>query len=338
MRVVEVSGNSRTVGRQSGEALREEIRANLARYPALSDGEQERLTGFVRSVNRYAPNVLEELKGTAQGAGLPLEDILRLNWQPYPDELCAEEGCTNVALAGGPDGPLWGKNNDELPGQQSRAACLRVIRSNWGIHVAGVCYCGSIAMDGMNAEGLAAGSSSVGSIFQQSDEHMQIQLLQYEALLGCRTTDEYVRFMCGVPTRGKGYSYVVVDRHGRAVSLESPCPLTQVRRPSAPAGHVNAVNYYQLQTLADADRRPPEDKRNAYARRLWLDGQLARGRELGLPDVKAILGHHGDPSICRHGQADGGVTEYSLIGLCREAKLLYADGNPCEGQYSEIAL
>ena len=47
--------------------------------------------------------------------------------------------------------------------------------------------------DGMNAEGVAVGHSSVGSIFQQSDHHVPIRLWAYECMLKSRSTEEFVR-------------------------------------------------------------------------------------------------------------------------------------------------
>ena len=118
MKVIEVSGDPRTVGRCTGEELREEIREHLE-FPYIIDRPawEQRLPAFMATLKHYLSDVLEEMEGTADGANLPLEDILRLNIPMYPDELNIAKGCTNIAFAEGPDGPygerttmaLWGK-------------------------------------------------------------------------------------------------------------------------------------------------------------------------------------------------------------------------------------
>ncbi|MCG2739088.1 MAG: C45 family autoproteolytic acyltransferase/hydrolase [Syntrophaceae bacterium] len=337
MKVLEVSGDARMIGRLTGEAVREQTRDRLATMPPIEAAVwKKRLSRFVETLRKYLPGVLEEMEGTAEGVGVPADDILRLNFQMYDHEL-GLEGCTNVVFAAGPDGPIWGKNNEGSAEESRRPPCLRIIRRRGSIPLAAVSFCGTIGMDGMNAEGLASGHSSVGSVFQQSDYHVPILLWEYEGMLTCRTTEQFVRHMCSLPARGKGYARAVVDRAGAICALECPCPMTQVRKPTLPGGHMQVVNCYQLPTLAEADRRNPRSKRNALARAEMLKTMLAGDVEFSLADMKSLLRHHGEPSICRHG-GDGSLTEYSLIGLPRDGRLLYVDGYPCENEYAEITL
>ena len=138
--------------------------------------------------------------------------------------------------------------------------------------------------------------------------------------------------------RGKGYSAVCVDRRGVACSLETPCPLLQVRRAASGPGHLHCVNCYQLPTLLEADRRKPDGKRNALARKAFLDAKLAEPLAFDVADMKAILRHHGKPSVCRHGGDDMSHTHYSMIGLPHSGRVLYVDAYPCEGEYAEVKL
>jgi len=340
MKIVEASGDPRTVGRCTGEALREEIREHLA-FPYTVDRSawERRLPVFLSTLKRYLPDVLEEMEGTAEGADVPLENILRLNLPMVPDELNIVEGCTNIAFVEGPDGPIWGKNNDGLVREKRRPVCARLVRRKDGIPLLVFTFCGMLATtDGMNAEGLTVGHSSVGSIFHQSDHHVPIRLWAYEGMMHSRTTADFVRHMTGLPTRGKGYSMLCVDLQGTTCSIEAPCPLMQVRRPEASHRHMNCVNCYQLPTLADADRRDEAGKRNAQARWKFLDRKLSEEMDFGLEDMKKLLRHHGDPSICRHGEQDGACTEYSMIGLPQSGRVLFLDGYPCENAFSEITV
>lgn len=341
MKIVHASGDARSVGQQTGEELREEIRAHLQLFPSSEprDSFQRRLSGFLAALDTHLPAVLEEMEGTAEGANLPVEEILRLNLPGYGGDLVVSQGCTNVAFADGPEGPIWGNNNDGGPPGQRRPACCRVVRRKGAVPQVSFTFCGMVAtLDAVNAEGVAVGHSSVGSVFQQSDDHVPIRLWGYEALMHAHSAVDFLRTMTSVPTRGKGYTMVCADARGTVCSIEAPCPLMQVRWPPGGQGYVTCVNHYQLPALANADRRTEDGKRNSQARQRVLDELLAGEREFGLNTMKRLLRHHGDPSLCRHGGADRSYTEYAMVGLLRSRRVLYLDGNPCESEYAEVAL
>jgi hypothetical protein len=343
MKLIEASGDARTIGQITGEALREEIRefAALINLDARHSDWEERWPATRAAMQRHIPLVLEEMEGTAEGANLPLDTILKLNVPGYARDLDPPQECTNIAFSEGPDGPIWGKNNDgEEPGKQ-KPPVARVVRRDDGIPQINWTFCGMLAtIDGFNAEGVAVGHSSVGSQFAQSKHHVPIRLWAYEGLFRCRTGEEFARHMCALPTFGKGYSSLMVDAEGFMCSLESPCPLTQVRWPQPGATYMNCSNYYQLDQISDADWRKPEGKQNAIARARMLDDRFkgdSGGRDLEA--MKQVLRHHGDPSICRHGGEDQSWTEFSMIGLCAERKALFLHDLPCTGgEYTEIQL
>ncbi|MFP3905154.1 MAG: hypothetical protein ACLFWB_12990, partial [Armatimonadota bacterium] len=187
---------------------------------------------------------------------------------------------------------------------------------------------------------VAVGHSSVGSLFAQSAHHVPIRLWAYEGLFASRNARDFIRHMCALPTFGKGYASLLVDAGGVLCSLESPCPLTQVRWPEAGETYLNCSNYYQLDVLSEVDWRSPEGKRNAIARAEALDERFQGGRGgRDLPAMKQVLAHHGDPSICKHGDETPSSTEYSMIGLCAERKALYLHDQPCSGrEWTEVQL
>ena len=66
---------------------------------------------------------------------------------------------------------------------------------------------------------------------------------------------------------------------------------------------------------------------------MWRDKE-----PLTLARMQALLRHHGDQNICRHGECCEMNTEYSMIGLPRENRVLCAHGYPCENEYEDIML
>lgn len=341
MKVIEVSGTAREIGRATGEALRDDIRAFREIFPANLDSEawRRRLPRFLDAARRHIPLVLEELEATAEGADFPLDDILQMNFPMYASDLLPGQGCTNIVYGRGPDGPIWGKNNDGGPPRDQMPICARVVRRNDAIPLVTFTFCGMIAtIDAMNAEGVAVGHSSVGSRFQQSDDFVPIRPWSYEVMMKSRTTEDFVRNLSSLPTRGKGYSITCVDAHGSTCSIDAACPLTQVNRPRTAGAPCHCVNCYQHPHLAEADRRNEAGKQNALARWRLLDQKTAEKAECTLDEMMTLLRYHGNPSICRHGGKDQSHSHYSMIGLPQSRRVLYAHGYPCQTEFSEIAL
>lgn len=85
-REIEVSGPPKELGRQIGEAAREETRGfceiALARVNKTVRISRERAIGIARQslefAERYRPDLIEELQGTAEAAGVSLDDLMLL--------------------------------------------------------------------------------------------------------------------------------------------------------------------------------------------------------------------------------------------------------------------
>ena len=362
MRVIECSGDPTRIGEATGEALREEIAEHIALFP-MGRGEEfdARLPTFLATLDRQLPTVLEEMRATARGAGVDEREILRLNLPLYAGELDLED-CTNFVFSGGPDGPIWGKNNDGC--EPHRPVVARYVRPDAGIPQVTFTFAGMVATtDGMNAEGVVVGHSSVGSVFQQSDRFTPIRLWAYEIMSRARTTPEFIRGMSEQPLRGKGYAAVGIDTAGTAVGIDAACPLLQIRQPAAGSLGLHAVNCYQHPALLHADRRPPEGKLDAHQRWHLLDRVLNAGdgpsaaddvsdgcgdlADAPLPEpagtdlsfARALLHHHGEAvSLCRHGAPLGYRSEYSMIGLPASRRLLFCGMHPCEHDYEELVV
>lgn len=95
---LEVGGSHREIGSAMGEHFREIIRGVLAdsedfeKVKALAAGPQRgRVQGYRRHVERYAPQLLEELEGMALGAGVAPAELFA--WNCRSELLAAAEAC-----------------------------------------------------------------------------------------------------------------------------------------------------------------------------------------------------------------------------------------------------
>jgi isopenicillin-N N-acyltransferase-like protein len=89
LRVIKLAGSPRNRGRIHGEELRTEIRElseahadAISRVYAVPADEYLKQFGayqkFSGAISAYCPDLLEEVRGIADGAGLPVETILLL--------------------------------------------------------------------------------------------------------------------------------------------------------------------------------------------------------------------------------------------------------------------
>lgn len=349
MKVIEARGTHRAVGQAIGEGLRDEIRAHVEGFVLQTPEALAQPVATYRNVlNAYLPRVLEQFEGMAEGAGLASERILALNLPVgVGASMFAPQGCTNVAFAAGPDGALWGKNNDghfppdaaaRRDGQGRRPWAVLKLYPDDGIPALCVTFCGWLSGgDMMNAEGLAVGHSSVGSRFRQSPLHVPALQWLYWILFRSRDLQAFQKNVTMLPLCGKGFATLAVDRQGAMCSAEIACPLVQLRLPRRGAPAMHAVNHYQLPELEGMHRRTPEGLANSLARSRLLEQECEAGNR-SLEHLRHILRRHGQPALCRHGGADQAWTEFSVIGLTARATLMVAPGCPCTGEYVSVPL
>ena len=335
--VVECSGKPREMGRQFGEATREGVRHNVENWrPRRHTPEELAFFGALQDfLAGRAPDLLEEMEGVAEGSGAPVEDVLWLNHVPTfgPEWLGA---CTSMAVAAGPDGPVLGKNNDGGGDERRHAFAVRTTRPEKGLPMIQVTHAGSLSgLDAINAEDFANSHNSVGSRFDRSGERLDVRLRVYQLMAECRTTRGFIEGLIhGVGLTGKGFNIVAVDPSGETAVIEAAVPLIAWRDLGAP--FVYATNHYLTDALKDHDGRDADGKRVSVCRVGYLEWVAATNPPRSAEDVRAILRSHEPWAPCRHGGPHLSQTEWSIVALPRDRKLLFADGHPCETAYREF--
>lgn len=87
MPVVKVEGSPYQCGKQHGVEVKEKIRSNIEVYLGLwsrtrglsSRDILERAKELEASIDAYSPDLLEEMRGLAEGAGVSLEEVIAIN-------------------------------------------------------------------------------------------------------------------------------------------------------------------------------------------------------------------------------------------------------------------
>jgi isopenicillin-N N-acyltransferase-like protein len=187
---IEISGpDARDRGRQYGEAARTLIERSLAFYAesvpratGLSWTEVlERAPHWVPVIEPHAPELLDEVRGIAEGSGRTFAEILALNSRgeltrgnPFAGEQRDDEGdderddgCTSFAILpqANPLGHVWsGQNWDLWAGVADTIVLLRISRPGRPT-VIGHVEAGQLARHGANSAGLSLNANGLGAGF-----------------------------------------------------------------------------------------------------------------------------------------------------------------------------
>lgn len=256
IKVVELTGSYRQMGRQYGELLKDDLRAIHSTIGEVFIKKRKmkavRLAAVAQAVfDRYPQRYKEILYGMADTSGLGLEKVMLINaveWLPKIDRLSFGH-CSGIA-AWGPytnNGPLvFGRNNDDDPVYLdfARMMVVAVFKPNDGsiptalINYAGVIYNAT----GLNAKGLFLELNS-GPWMGFSLDRVSIFTTLFTYLQEYSNLGEFDRAMRS--TLVDICSIINVADAGRACSYE--CSLWDTRRREKDAeGIVVAANAFSL--------------------------------------------------------------------------------------------
>lgn len=345
-REIEVSGPPRELGRQLGEAARDEIRGfcdiALERVNLTAQVSAERArrvaADSVRFVEGYGPHMLEELRGTAEGAGVTLDAIMLLQVR---NQLTAEAdaGCTSFATPARPSlglGPIVAQNWDNDP--ELDPFTIVLTRRPEGhpafmtVGAAGViAYIGfSEAGMGLCLNTLPAASRPLGV-----PHYFTVRgIYESRTLDGAIASVERAR-------RALPANIMLSTPQGPA-DLEVTIDDIHVLRPADADGLVTHTNHCVHPDLGSVRERFG-DLAQSGARKLRIDELLDRSTT-GMSELQAALRDHaGQPrSICRHANADPDTgiwqTVFSVIIEPRERRMHISRGTPCEAPYETYRL
>ncbi|MGW2379166.1 C45 family autoproteolytic acyltransferase/hydolase [Streptomyces sp. NPDC001658] len=369
--LVEISGAPRDRGRQYGEAVRPQLRAALAYYEQAFghstgltwDQVTARAARWREPVGSYAPHLLEEMRGIAEGAGVRLLDALALNARGevlYDNSFAAmdtspdpsggrveepAEGCTSFAAYGpaSGDGHVWaGQNWDWRAGVADTVVMLRIVQPPAPTLIMQV-EAGQVGRQGASSAGIALNANGLGGRF--SDAVGLPQTVVRRAVLDQPAITDALDVLCR--TRAHIASNALLTcREGYAVDLET-----------TPAGHgwlypadglLVHGNHYQAGVPAAiaADYRPLSPDSLVRVPRAEQGLRALRG-STG-PDEsrklikQAMSDHLGLPeSLCTHPDPRRPAVEHwtTLVSSCVD--LTTGDyhvtaGTPCDRDYQHL--
>jgi isopenicillin-N N-acyltransferase like protein len=332
-------------GRQCGELIARypdvlaEIIEDEGRLRGLESGgarfSRERLIAdartFLPTLTAFAPHLIDEVRGIADGAERPFDEVLLVNVRAEVLGLIAATGDGCTAFAFGPNGGavLAGQNLDQDPRMGDLLVVLRVEPAD-GPAILMCSFAGLVGYPGLNSAGVCVFQNALSTSTWRHDGmphyFMKRMLLEQDSVVGCLEVLRRAR----VCSSG---NYVLGDRRGLLDVELTPDGLAVLE---ATNGLVVHGNHFLDAHLAADDvllpRLPDSPNRVARLRALATHGQPR-------PDSlqAALSDHAGYPTaICRHEARM--VTIASVIAEPERGVLHVAAGNPCTWAFETYAL
>lgn len=181
---VECSGDARTRGRAHGEALRHQIAAVLersaehtARATRLHPDDYLRQllaeTDFLPAIARHTPDLLEEVRGIAEGCGLVFDALLAHNLMDeqwwHQERVAARQACSVVAAPAEGDRPALLAQNMDLPAWMDGSQTVIRHRAADGSETLVLTAAGMVGLTGVNSAGVGVCVNALSMLRHAAD-------------------------------------------------------------------------------------------------------------------------------------------------------------------------
>lgn len=358
LRVMELSGTPYEIGYGHGSQCKEQVLASLNYYTkvcaALGIGwEACRRVGlsYEEAIRGFDPDLLEEMRGIADGAGLLYEDILAINARSeltrmdMTDKLAELDllsgGCTAFALMppvtrGGKT--LHAQTWDFGTMQREALVIFRIRQKPQKEDILLITEGGLVGGKGLNS----AGISLTLNAMRTSGDPSGVPL------------HAIMRGMLNAGTINGAYRVAAANRCGAAACVmlaAKECALAVEMVPGdlevfypvcGYVAHTNHILSLRFHDIIDYGKRKSSSSYFRYGRCCAL---LHERKDITLQDVKDILSDHvGYPTgICIHADPTKAPelqesTNYAVIFDLDEQIIHLCMGNPCEGTYETLTL
>lgn len=347
--LVEARGIPQELGRQHGEQCRDRIFAFLdylqntlkISRPVL----RERALCFLPLFERHCPHLVEEIKGLAEGSGLPVAEALAVQIRGELGQI-RQGGCTTFVISGKGAATgeiLIGQNSDVEPEHDPFAYVLK-LQPLGKPAVLMWTFGGQIGYHGLNSAGVAHFANSLGGgppwKFALPHYPVKRMMLEETSLSGV------LDLLKKTPVCSHG-NYVLCDGSGRIADIELTNEGFSVTEDQG-AGFLAHANHFLFGVHA-CQANHEASLPDSFVRQGRMEDLIAsKFGSITVDDMQTFLAdHQGQPtSICRHPNegpdhpsvSRHGRTVASMIAEPATGKFHVARGNPCSVGYQSYQL
>jgi len=332
-------------GLQYGRKAEGRIRAGLLDYRQLfletSTLSWEKLKktalSYLPVVEKNCPELLEEVRGIADGSGVGLDEIMLLNCRyeitkfPHPNE------CTSFAIlpeAGEGRKTFIGQNWDYRAGILDNVVILRMEMPN-GTRIIGLAEAGQVIRNGFNSCGIGLCANNLQSLDDNTGTGIPVTFLRRK-VLSCKSFEQ-VKELIRDADRSVSCNFIVASAEGYALDFEAYPGGSDILEASG--GILTHANHFVRYPERNALETSPRGDR---LRELF---EVRKGH-IDIPWLKQCLADHENypKAICRHPSDVSlplGRRSITVAGIIYDLEAGAAHicaGPPCEGEFVAVEL
>ena len=343
--IVRCAGSPRQRGAAHGEALRAMIQATLGRWlaslgrashadPHAYLREFVGRTDYAAAMSSWTPDLLDEIRGIAAGAGVPFEQLLAYNlldeeWWFSRSHARPAAGCTVIGWwDGGNGGPLLAQTMDIGSIYDGAQAALH-IQPDDAPEALVFTFAGMIGLNGCNAAGVGVVVNNL-AMLPHAARGLPVAAV-VRGILARRSLEDAAVFICSAP-HASGQHYAIGSRAGL---LSFECSAGGAVQDSSATRRVLHTNHPLVDGDSPAAGAPSDATANSRARYEFIAGRA--GAIAGQADIEAILADQSVPiSIaCVPGRSfTFGATS---LALGMPPRMRVAPGPPHSTPYVELS-
>jgi len=330
-------------GRLTGELIRISILNYSGMFEAFSGltwaDARKRALDFLPCIENYAPDLLEEMRGIAEGAGLVFEDILTLNSRSEIVLDTSVDGCTafGVTPAFTSEGSTCiCQNWDWIRRQQEALVVMEMVQEPPCPSILMIAEAGIISGKGINSSGLGVCFNALSTGRGKTGVPIHVLLRK---ILDSKTLGDAVESVATAQRASSG-NFLIGTSEGEIINIESAPEDFGVLY--AEKGYLAHTNHFLCTNLICHVRDHGKVILPDTFHRLGRIKGLLENRK-GSVDLKTcqelLSDHRNFPdSICRHEDAKDPegkqlASVYSAIMDLTGRTLWLTTTNPCSGDY-----
>ncbi|MCC7354370.1 MAG: hypothetical protein IT330_11495 [Anaerolineae bacterium] len=343
MRFLECSGTPYEVGYQHGQTFAPQVRRCYdvyCHFPGTPAAEIDLLLDETEAAHRpHFPNLLAEIRGIADGAGMPYHDVLLLNF--YAD-IVGERAphCSNIGVAASPDGPLIAKTVDLKESEREFLFVQKVVPQEGQPYVHYVSM-GTIWTEaGVTAAGLGHVCSGLVGRARVAGGVSVMALINMAFLSPCETVTQALGLLSQYEVAKWGATLLLADDAGDLALIEMLPGSKAIRRTQNQDDlllHTNhAICAETRGMMGDADLA----EKYGYGELIGNSGARYRNLLHLAPQVEhtcaglqnVLRDHAASGAICQHGAAE--LHSAAGIVIAPRWRTMWGTlGYPCQGEF-----
>jgi isopenicillin-N N-acyltransferase-like protein len=345
--LIEVHGSHREMGRQIGEARREQVQHSVENarrlielaYDTLEltwEGAQIQSRKYLPFAEERYPQYVEEWHGIAEGANVPFDEVVTLNAiEAVTMDALHLTRCTSFAVNEGrtADGHILAAHNEDwVPEDENDVFVVSAKPDNEPPFLA-MTYGGLLPNVGFNAYGIA---QLIDTVYPNDARIGIPRLVAARAVLAShRISGAIGRTL--IPHRAAGYNHLLVHESGELYSVEASARKFDILHGTD--GYMVHTNHYLSQTMK-AIEHEPEELISSRVRYFRADRLLRQSSDHTIKSLQAIQKDHVNlpNSVCNHAiegidPLDRESTICAMVIDLTAREMHIAWGNPCQNSY-----